>query len=68
MWVTQAPRESVRPFDLAHEDVSLHTRDGLRLAAWYVPSRNGAAVVVVHGGGGTRNGSERHARMLARAG
>ena len=59
---------SVRPFDLAHEDVSLHTRDGLRLAAWYVPSRNGAAVVVVHGGGGTRNGSERHARMLARAG
>ncbi len=68
VWVTQAPRESVRPFDLAHEDVSLHTRDGLRLAAWYIPSRNGAAVVVVHGGGGTRNGSERHARMLARAG
>ena len=68
VWVTQAPRESVRPFDLAHEDVSLHTRDGLRLAAWYVPSRNGAAVVVVHGGGGTRNGSARHARMLARAG
>ena len=68
VWVTQAPRESVRPFALAHEDVSLHTRDGLRLAGWYVPSRNGAAVVVVHGGGGTRNGSERHARMLARAG
>ena len=68
VWVTQAPRESVRPFGLAHEDVSLHTRDGLRLAGWYVRSRNGAAVVVVHGGGGTRNGSERHARMLARAG
>jgi uncharacterized protein len=68
VWVTQAPRESVRPFDLAHEDVSLHTRDGVRLAGWYVPSRNGAAVVVVHGGGGTRNGSERHARILARAG
>ena len=68
VWVTQAPRESVRPFDLPHEDVSLHTRDGLRLAGWYIPSRNGAAVVVVHGGGGTRNGSERHARMLARAG
>ena len=68
VWVTQAPRETVRPFDLVHQDVSLHTRDGLRLAAWYVPSRNGAAVVVVHGGGGTRNGSERHARMLARAG
>ena len=68
IWVTQAPRESVRPFDLAHEDVVLHTRDSLGLAAWYVPSQNGAAVVVAHGGGGTRNGSERHARMLARAG
>lgn len=68
IWVTQAPRESVRPFGLAHEDAVLHTRDGLELAAWYVPSQNGAAVVVAHGGGGTRNGSERHARMLARAG
>jgi uncharacterized protein len=68
VWVTQAPRESVRPFDHAHEDVSLRTRDGLRLAAWYIPSRNGAAVIVVHGGGGTRNGSQRHALMLARAG
>jgi predicted acyl esterase len=68
LWVTQAPRESVRPFDLPHEDVVLRTRDGLALAGWYVPSTNGAAVVVAHGGGGTRNGSERHARMLARAG
>ena len=68
VWVTQAPRRAVSSFSLPHEDVTLHTRDGLELAAWYIPSRNGAAVVVVHGGGGTRNGSERHARMLARAG
>ena len=70
VWLTQAPRKHVDPnaLSLAHEDVSLHTRDGVRLAAWYVPSRNGAAVVVVHGGGGTREGSVRHTLMLARHG
>lgn len=68
VWLTQAPRESVRAFSLPHEEVTLRTSDGLALAGWYVPSRNGAAVVVVHGGGGTRNGSESHARMLAAAG
>jgi pimeloyl-ACP methyl ester carboxylesterase len=33
-----------------------------------VPSRNGAAVVLVHGGGGDRTGTARHARLLARHG
>jgi pimeloyl-ACP methyl ester carboxylesterase len=70
IWLTQAPREHVRSGDFAvpHRDVSLRTRDGLALAGWWVPSRNGAAVVVVHGGGGTRNGASRHAELLARHG
>ena len=33
-----------------------------------MPGRNGAAVVVVHGGGGDREGAVAHARMLSRAG
>ena len=45
-------------------DVSLTTSDGLRLAGWYVPSRNGAAVIAFPG----RTGPLRHARMLARHG
>jgi hypothetical protein len=45
-------------------DVSLRTSDGLRLAGWYVPSRNGAAVIVFPG----RSGPVRHARMLVRHG
>ena len=52
-----------RPADqlgVPHEDVSLETSDGLDLEGWYVPSRNGAAVVVFPG----RNGPQRHARML----
>jgi len=38
------------------------------LSGWYVPSRNGAAIVIVHGGGGDRDGARAHAAMLARAG
>ena len=45
-------------------DVSLTTSDALRLAGWYVPSRNGAAVIAFPG----RTGPLRHARMLARHG
>jgi len=48
--------------------VSFHTGDGLLLSGWYVPSRNGAAIVIVHGGGGDRDGARAHAAMLARAG
>ena len=55
-------------FSTAHERVTLHTRDGLDLAGWYVPSKNRAAIVIVHGGGGDRRGARRHAAMLARHG
>ena len=39
------------PVDLGrpYVDVSLTTSDGLRLAGWYVPSRNGAAVIAFPG-------------------
>lgn len=45
---------------VASEDVTLRTTDGLRLRGWYVPSRNGAAVLVFPG----RTGAQRQARML----
>jgi hypothetical protein len=62
-------RESVgAPPSAAYHDVTFRSTDGLRLAGWYRPSRNGAAVVVVHGGGSDRKGSVAHARMLARHG
>lgn len=49
---------------VAYEDVKLRTRDGLELEGWYVPSRNGAAVIAFPG----RKGPQRQARMLARHG
>ena len=47
-----------------HEDVSFTTADGLRLHGWYVPSKNGAAVISFPG----RKGTQKPARMLARHG
>jgi hypothetical protein len=68
LWLTSKPRVAVRTFAVPHENVALHAADGIRLAAWYVPSRNGAAIVLVHGGGGDRDGLKLHATMLARHG
>jgi pimeloyl-ACP methyl ester carboxylesterase len=47
---------------------SLETADGVGLAAWYAPSRNGAGVVLVHGATDSREGVRSHAAMLAREG
>ncbi len=48
----------------AHENVVFKTADGLRLRGWYVPSKNGAAVIAFPG----RKGTQRPARILARHG
>jgi uncharacterized protein len=56
------------PPSAAYEEVSFGASDGIKLAGWYRPSRNGASVVVVHGGGSDRSGSVAHASMLARHG
>jgi pimeloyl-ACP methyl ester carboxylesterase len=39
---------------LRYETVTLRTSDDVRLAAWWVPGTNGAAVVLLHGAGSTR--------------
>ena len=44
------------------------TADDVRLAAWYVPSTNRAAVVLLHGAGSTRSNVLDHAETLARHG
>jgi dienelactone hydrolase len=56
-----------RPTDhgLPAVDVELTTEDAVRLAAWYTPSSNGAAVVLLHGSGGNRSRVLDHAAALA---
>ena len=48
----------------AYEEVSFRTSDGLTLRGWYVPSRNGAAVISAPG----RADSQKPARILAHHG
>jgi alpha-beta hydrolase superfamily lysophospholipase len=47
---------------------TLTTASDLRLRGWYVPSRNGSAVALLHGTGSNRTGVARHARLLSRHG
>jgi uncharacterized protein len=66
-YVTTHVGRAVVPPDhlgVAHEDVAFTTSDGLELRGWYVPSRNGAAIIAFPG----RNGPQRQTRMLARHG
>ena len=67
--VTHKYREPIgAPPSDAYRDVTFESSDGLDLSGWYVPSKNGAAVVVVHGGGSDRTGAVRHAELLVRHG
>jgi uncharacterized protein len=66
---THKYREAIGdPPSAAYRAVSFAASDGIELSGWYRPSRNRAAVVIVHGGGGDRTGAISHARLLARHG
>ena len=64
--VELGPRPDSR--GLAHQDVRIPTDGGVALAGWWVPSRNGAAVVLRHGAGSTRSSVLAQAQVLARHG
>jgi uncharacterized protein len=63
---THAARTKVPAANLGadYEQVAFTTKDGLKLKGWYVPSRNGAAVVAFPG----RRGPQKQARVLVRHG
>ena len=60
------PARTVPTADLGapYENVEFTTTDGLRLKGWYIPSRNGAAVISFPG----RASSQKRAKLLARHG
>ena len=55
-------------YGLGYQDVAFRTADGVRLSAWYIPPRNGAAVVLLPGAGSTRTAVLGQAAVLARHG
>ena len=69
---TNAPRPTVASARTlgfpGARDVTFPASDGVRLSGWYVPGRNGAAVMLLHGSHGTRVDTLAHLRMLAAAG
>jgi pimeloyl-ACP methyl ester carboxylesterase len=61
---TKTPADRGVPF----EDVTFPTTDSVLLSAWYLPSRNGAAVVLRHGATSTRSNTLDQAVVLAKHG
>jgi uncharacterized protein len=51
-----------------YRDVTFEASDGVRISGWYRPTRNGATILVVHGGGGDRTGAVAHAKLLVKHG
>jgi len=60
----------ITPADVgaAYEDVALTAHDGVTLHGWYIPSQNGAAVILLHGYGAHRAEMVTRAGMLAKHG
>jgi len=48
-----ATGETLRSNGMDFETISLTTEDGIKLRAFYTPSKNGAVILVAHGHGGT---------------
>ena len=70
---TKPPRLRVTFFTptslgVAYEDVTLTSKDGVTLDGWYIKSRNGAAVIMLHGHSGNRLAANYHVEALIRAG
>jgi len=48
------PGNTLRKYKVAYQRLDLVTDDGLRLAAWYTPPKNGAVILLAHGYGDNR--------------
>jgi len=56
--------ESVGAAPDGFAEITLTTEDGVDLAAWYRAPTNGAAIILLHGGGGTREDMRGYVAML----
>jgi hypothetical protein len=73
VFVTNAPpfdAVSATPADygLAYEDAAITTSDGVRLTGYYVPTTNGASIIVLGGVSGFSERELEYAELLARHG
>jgi pimeloyl-ACP methyl ester carboxylesterase len=68
--VARVPCCDTTPADhgFAYEDVTFTSAAGHELSAWYIPTQNGAVVIMGHGAGKNRETAMPEARVLARNG
>jgi dipeptidyl aminopeptidase/acylaminoacyl peptidase len=68
METRKLPEENPSNFNLPYEDVEITSPDGLKLAGWFVPSQNGAVIIMQHGYKSTRKELLNEAEMMYRHG
>lgn len=62
------PDETPADYGLEFEDVTATNPDGMKLAGWFIPSENGAVIIMQHGYKSTRRELLNEAEMMHRHG
>lgn len=68
MATRELPDETPANYDLEFEDVTVTNPDGMKLAGWFIPSQNGAVIIMQHGYKSTRDELLNEAEMMHRHG
>jgi uncharacterized protein len=68
MQTRKFPEETPATYNLPYEDVEVMSPDGLKLEGWFVPSQNGAVIMMQHGYKSTREELLNEAEMMYRHG
>jgi|CXWL01.1.fsa_nt_gi fermentation-respiration switch protein FrsA (DUF1100 family) len=62
------PDETPADYNLEFEDVTVTNPDGMKLAGWFIPSENGAVIIMQHGYKSTRRELLNEAEIMHRHG
>jgi len=68
METREFPEETPATYNLPFEDVTVQSNDDLKLVGWFVPSQNGAVIIMQHGYKSTRKELLNEAEMMYRHG
>lgn len=68
MATRELPDETPKDYNLPFEDVTITNPDGMKLVGWFIPSENGAVIIMQHGYKSTRSELLNEAEMMHRHG
>jgi len=68
MATRKLPEETPAAYNLPYEDITVANPDGMKLAGWFIPSENGAVIIMQHGYKSTRKELLNEAEMMHRHG